>query len=340
MASIAMSGTRAGHGTRSAGLPRIGYIGYGPPAMTATSKRVPFTAAGGIPANYVAKWDGQDWIALGAGLDGNISDIVKGSDGKIYAAGNMPNPNVLLPGAFARWNGTTWQFLFNSQADQFTSVFGVYDLWATTSGEIAFGGSFGFTGRDSNGDLTVTSGNVAYYDVFGDSVGAIYRPDSNSNLPTIRAMVRDVDGSLLVGGNESALYKDIENAWARYALCFEPRSMVLSNDGLFIGGLDRFNNCVPVVRRIGVNIEELGFGVQQFNQPEVTAMAVDGQKLWVVGDFEKAGTKAASNISCWTIEDPNDTLLHTIRLEVRDYQGDPIGQESFVLYRVSTDRPN
>ena len=30
-----------------------------------------FTTAGGVPANYIAKWDGSAWSALGSGMDGD-----------------------------------------------------------------------------------------------------------------------------------------------------------------------------------------------------------------------------------------------------------------------------
>ena len=29
-----------------------------------------FTTAGGVPANYIAKWDGSAWSALGSGMTG------------------------------------------------------------------------------------------------------------------------------------------------------------------------------------------------------------------------------------------------------------------------------
>ena len=32
-----------------------------------------FTTAGGVPANYIAKWDGSAWSALGSGMNGYLS---------------------------------------------------------------------------------------------------------------------------------------------------------------------------------------------------------------------------------------------------------------------------
>jgi hypothetical protein len=47
-----------------------------------------FTTAGYNSANYIAKWDGTNWSALGSGMDGtSLSLAVHGSD--LYAAGHF-----------------------------------------------------------------------------------------------------------------------------------------------------------------------------------------------------------------------------------------------------------
>src|SRR5436190_19590372 len=41
-----------------------------------------FIAAGDIIANYIAKWNGSSWSALGSGMNGwGFSSVVAGSDG-------------------------------------------------------------------------------------------------------------------------------------------------------------------------------------------------------------------------------------------------------------------
>ena len=45
-----------------------------------------FTTAGGIAANYIAKWNGSNWTAVGSGTDGAVHSLaVSGSD--VYAGG-------------------------------------------------------------------------------------------------------------------------------------------------------------------------------------------------------------------------------------------------------------
>jgi hypothetical protein len=74
-----------------------------------------FNQAGDVPANFVAKWTGSQWQALGLGLnrpsDGSVDSLYcQGND--IYAGGRF----VMLDGVwtdayhygFARWDGTNW----------------------------------------------------------------------------------------------------------------------------------------------------------------------------------------------------------------------------------------
>jgi hypothetical protein len=49
-----------------------------------------FTRAGGVPANYIAKWDGSSWSALGSGMSDEVGALVVHDDGggpALYAGG-------------------------------------------------------------------------------------------------------------------------------------------------------------------------------------------------------------------------------------------------------------
>ena len=62
-----------------------------------------FTAAGPVAADYIAGWDGQDWHALGSGLDGPVHALLDFS------------PQLIAGGEFtsyvAKWNGSSWSDL-------------------------------------------------------------------------------------------------------------------------------------------------------------------------------------------------------------------------------------
>ena len=73
-----------------------------------------FTVAGGVPVDYVAKWNGSSWSALGTGLDGMAVSLSAHDDGTgpalfvggmFSVAGGVPVTNI------AKWNGTGWSSL-------------------------------------------------------------------------------------------------------------------------------------------------------------------------------------------------------------------------------------
>lgn len=66
-----------------------------------------FTCAGGVPANYIAKWNGTSWSALGSGLNGWVwaLTVYKGNlivGGQFSQAGSTAVMNL------AKWDGTNW----------------------------------------------------------------------------------------------------------------------------------------------------------------------------------------------------------------------------------------
>jgi hypothetical protein len=66
-----------------------------------------FTTAGGNPANYIARWNGSSWSALGSGLDNGVSAIaVSGND--IYVGGSFLNAGGNPANNVAKWNGSNW----------------------------------------------------------------------------------------------------------------------------------------------------------------------------------------------------------------------------------------
>ena len=60
-----------------------------------------FTTAGGSAANYIAKWNGSSWSALGSGLNDYVSALaVSGSD--LYAGGGFTTAGGKVSAYIAR----------------------------------------------------------------------------------------------------------------------------------------------------------------------------------------------------------------------------------------------
>jgi len=60
-----------------------------------------FTNAGGSAANYIAKWDGNNWATLGSGMNSTVQALaILGGD--LYAGGNFTTVGGKISGHIAR----------------------------------------------------------------------------------------------------------------------------------------------------------------------------------------------------------------------------------------------
>jgi hypothetical protein len=74
-----------------------------------------FSAAGGVPAMRIAKWDGQNWSAVGQGMSGGAGGQVRalqvwddGTGPALYAAGSFLEADGAVVNRIAKWTGTAW----------------------------------------------------------------------------------------------------------------------------------------------------------------------------------------------------------------------------------------
>ena len=109
-----------------------------------------FTSAGGRPASRIARWDGTDWSALGAGVSGEVTAMAVvdfGSGPALYVAGSFESAGGIEVGRIARWDGATWSALSGPSG---TGVDGTIDVLAVVDvgGEpqLVAGGAFTMAG--------------------------------------------------------------------------------------------------------------------------------------------------------------------------------------------------
>lgn len=69
-----------------------------------------FTLIGSTFANRVAKWDGNQWSALGTGLDLHVLSLAI-MNGDVYAGGIFSSTGGVPASYIARWNGDNWSAL-------------------------------------------------------------------------------------------------------------------------------------------------------------------------------------------------------------------------------------
>ncbi|MEO6349144.1 MAG: hypothetical protein ABIP53_00650, partial [Candidatus Limnocylindrales bacterium] len=129
-----------------------------------------FTNAGGIPeADYVARWDGSLWSALGSNgpgvgaIGGSVNAIVvDGVD--VYVGGGFTNvAGIAEADNVARWNGTTWSALGSTSALNLP-VFAMADF----QGSLIVGGSFTNAGGVAAAD-NVARWNGAAWSALGSN---------------------------------------------------------------------------------------------------------------------------------------------------------------------------
>ncbi len=119
-----------------------------------------FTTAGGSPANYIAKWNGTSWSALGSGLNSFVFAIaVSGSD--VYVGGNFTTAGGISANRIAKWNGTDWSALGTGMDNK------VYAI-AVSGSDVYVGGAFTTAGGSSA--ILIAKWNGSSWSALGSGV--------------------------------------------------------------------------------------------------------------------------------------------------------------------------
>jgi hypothetical protein len=96
-----------------------------------------FTTADGLPANNVARWNGANWSALGAGIDGPATCVAALPNGDLVVGGWFSTVVGGTPAPYiARWNGSAWSALGGGTNR------GVLCLQVLENGDLIAGGWF------------------------------------------------------------------------------------------------------------------------------------------------------------------------------------------------------
>jgi len=165
-----------------------------------------FTTADGMPANRVAKWDGSQWTALGAGVSGGLFTVVwalqvfdDGTGPALYAGGEFTDAGDVAANHIAKWDGTQWSPLGNG-------VGGVSqpDIYALTMFNDGTGPALYVGGRFTTaGD--VTANRMAKWD------GVQWLPLASGMNAGVSALTRfeDGTGSALYAGGTFTIAGDV-----------------------------------------------------------------------------------------------------------------------------------
>ncbi|RLG36541.1 MAG: hypothetical protein DRO01_08005, partial [Thermoproteota archaeon] len=108
-----------------------------------------FTLAGPARVNYIAKWDGLSWSALGglvdAGPNTDVNTLAVFDDGggeALYAGGDFTTVDGITVNHIAKWDGTTWSALSGPSGTGVSNSVFALAVYDDTEGEALYVGGY------------------------------------------------------------------------------------------------------------------------------------------------------------------------------------------------------
>ncbi|NLG18231.1 MAG: hypothetical protein GX556_12935 [Fibrobacter sp.] len=140
-----------------------------------------FKSSGKVRSNFIAKWNGIEWSALGQGLDWDVTALCIDSSGNIYAGGWFNHSGTTDIAHIARWNGTSWGPLGSGTNGL------VFGLASDKAGNLYAGGAF----TDAGG---VACNHIAKWN------GTSWEPLGTGMNGDVYALALDTAGNLYAAG--------------------------------------------------------------------------------------------------------------------------------------------
>jgi trimeric autotransporter adhesin len=225
-----------------------------------------FVAAGSVMANYVAKWDGTNWSALGSGMDDYVTALVVDTSGNLYAGGAFEGAGGVTVKGVAKWDGSSWSALGSGMGEP--SV--VCSLALDRQGNLYAGGNFNNAGGVPANHIAKWNGTT-WSALGGGITGA--QTESDYPGPTVLALTFDTPGNLYAGG------------------------AFTTAGGVAASSLAVWNGSSWSAAGTGLSGGNFQFGIPT---PEVDALMADGaSNVYVGGQFTNAGGISANSIAKW-----------------------------------------
>ncbi len=227
-----------------------------------------------INGEGVVRWDGNAWGILGnvplhAGTQGEVHGMTYWN-GSLYVGGSFDSAGVVVAHNVARWNGTDWSAVG-------PGLNGPVQVMMRTGSNIYVGGGFTASGIDSMYTLAMYDTSTGSWSKVANGVA----PSSS----TVLALA--ISGSTLyLGGYLSTWNNSYQTGQATdyYAAAVN-------------GGAITYLGTTPVAD--GLSGSGSLTTVNDWTDQQVNALAIDGDLVYVGGDFAVAGGLRANNIACW-----------------------------------------
>ena len=277
-----------------------------------------FSSGCGISGANLARWDGDGFSALGAGVGQDRADVhallgVDGGSGLcIYAGGEFTVAGEVSANNIARWNGTTWLPLGGGMTSEYTPVVRALTVFDDGDGPALYAGGC-FTAAGAVGASDIARWDGAEWSPLGSGIS-----DDGWHAGVCALAVFD-DGSgpaLYAGGDFDTAGGISARGIARWdGTGWSPLSGVVSgvvnalavfDDGSgsalyaggdfgMVGGVTADN----IAKWNGSSWSAVGTGTSGI----VSALAVfddgSGPALYLAGSFSTAGGAEASGVAKW-----------------------------------------
>jgi hypothetical protein len=320
-----------------------------------------FTSAGGVSANYVARFNTQTntWSTLGTGSSNGVSGIgsvnvsalaVVGNE--VYVGGLFTSAGGVSANRVARFNTqtNTWSTLGTGSSN---GVSGGVGALAVVGNEVFVGGLFTSAGGVSANNVarfntqTNTWSTLGTGSSNGVSGGGVYALAVVGNEVYVGGLFTSAGG---VSANRVARFNTQTNTWSTlgtgssngvsgggvYALAVVGNEVFVggwfnSAGGVSANGVARFNTQTNTWSTLGTG------SINGVSGGRVNALAVVGNEVVVGGYFTSAGGVSANNVARWNsgtsrVEQLSPTAPKTFLLE-QNYPN-PFNPSTTIRYQL------
>jgi trimeric autotransporter adhesin len=286
-----------------------------------------FVNVGGIPeADYVVRWDGNNWQSLGSGLNNQLRTLFTEGN-NLYAGGFFLDAGgVAAADRLAVWNGASWNAVAGTSFSP-----GVIRAGFFQGSTLYIGGDFLNAGGNPNAD------RVAFFN--GSSWLAL---GAGLNDSSVQAITSNGSGVLYVGGgfndaggiaNADRVAQWNGSTWGALGAGISNGSVLdisFLNNMLYVGGdfIDAGGNIAADY--LGAWNGSIWNNVSTLNAP-VSSLRSNGSSLYVGGGFFDAGNVAAiDKVGVWNgvgwvqVQESSDSAVASVNamraLHLKDSQ--------------------
>ena len=237
-----------------------------------------------ISVNGVARWNGSDWSALDAGVNGTVLALaVSGSD--LYVGGSFTAATLVSASRVAKWNGLSWSALGSGTSSTVNAL-------AVIGTDLYAGGTFTTAGGSSI--IRIAKWNGSAWSALGAGIGGGTSPSVNAL--TVSGTDLYAAGAFTIPANNIAKWNG--SAWAAVGggLGGTANSMALSGSDLYVGGAFT-TPATRIAKWDGSTWSALDTGMNG----TVSALATYGNAVAAGGAFTTPATRVAAwNGTSWT----------------------------------------